>query len=70
MERKGLFMEEGTAMQREIIRESLKTPGQRPTEEARPNGKPAVRYASAEQFRKAHEKINKTHAGLFRRLAQ
>jgi hypothetical protein len=70
METKGLFVEEGTAMEREIIRESVKTPGQQPSEETRLNGKPAVRYASDEQFRKAHEKINKTHAGLFRRLAQ
>ena len=54
-------------MEREIIRENVKTPA---SEETRLNGKPAVRYASDEQFRKAHEKINKAHAGLFRRLAQ
>jgi hypothetical protein len=65
-----LAVEEGTAMQREIIRENVKTLAERPSEETNPNGKPAVRYASDEQFRKAHEKINKTHAGLFRRLAQ
>jgi hypothetical protein len=57
-------------MEREVIRESVKTLAQRPSEEARLNEKPAVRYASDEQFRKAHEKTSKAHAGLFRRLAQ
>ena len=57
-------------MERRIIRESVKTPTQRPSEETRLNGKPTVRYAADEQFRKVHEKINKAHAGLFRRLAQ
>jgi hypothetical protein len=32
--------------------------------------KPPVRYATAEQFKKAHEKTSKLHAGLFRRLAE
>jgi hypothetical protein len=57
-------------MEREIIRESVKKPRQRPSEETRLNGSPAVRYASEEQFRKAHEKTSKIHAGLFRRLAE
>jgi hypothetical protein len=57
-------------MKREITRESVKVLAQQPSEEARLNGKPAVRYASDEQFRKAHEKTSKIHAGLFRRLAQ
>ena len=39
-------------------------------QDTRQNGKPAVRYASDEQFSKAHKKALKTHAGLFRRLAQ
>ncbi len=56
-------------MEKEIVQESVKAV-QQATEEVRPNGKPAVRYASDEQLRKAHEKINKAHAGLFRRLAQ
>jgi hypothetical protein len=35
------------------------------------NGKPAgVRYASDEQFKKAHRKTSALHAGLFRRLAE
>jgi hypothetical protein len=39
--------------------------------DARGNGKPpAVRYASEEEFKKAHRKTNKLHAGLFRRLAE
>lgn len=39
--------------------------------EARVNGgPPAVRYASDEQFEKAHRKTSKLHAGLFRRLAK
>jgi hypothetical protein len=57
-------------MEREIIRKGAKTPAQQLGEEVRLNGKPAVRYASNEQFKRVHEKINKTHAGLFRRLAQ
>ncbi len=36
----------------------------------RTNGKPPVGTASDEQFRKAHAKTTKTHAVLFRRLAQ
>jgi hypothetical protein len=55
-------------MEREIIRESVKTIA--PGEKTRLNGKPVVRYASDEQFRKAQEKTSKAHAGLFRRLAQ
>ena len=38
--------------------------------DVRDNGKPAVRYASDEQFRKAQKKTKKLHAGLFKRLAQ
>jgi hypothetical protein len=56
---------EGAAMEKEIIQENAKT-AHRPSEKT----PPAVRYASDEQFKKAHEKINKAHAGLFRRLAQ
>lgn len=37
----------------------------------RVNGKPSgVRFASDEQFRKAHRKTSAQHAGLFRRLAE
>jgi hypothetical protein len=61
-------VKERTATEREIIRESVKTLAS--SEETRLNGKPAVRYASDEQFRKAQEKTSKDHAGLFRRLAQ
>ena len=57
-------------MERGIIQESVKTPAQRLGEEAHLKSKPTVRFASDEQFRKAHEKTSKTHAGLFRRLAQ
>jgi hypothetical protein len=39
-------------------------------EDMRQNKKPSVRYASDEQFNKAHKKAMKVHAGLFRRLAQ
>jgi hypothetical protein len=39
--------------------------------DVRANGKPpAVRYASDEEFKKAQQKTNKLHAGLFRRLAE
>ena len=35
------------------------------------NGKSSgIRYASDEQFAKAHQKTSARHAGLFRRLAQ
>jgi hypothetical protein len=37
----------------------------------RMNGKPSgVRFASDEEFRKAHRKTSAQHAGLFRRLAE
>jgi hypothetical protein len=40
-------------------------------EQARANGKSSsVRYASDEQFAKAHRKTSALHAGLFRRLAK
>ena len=40
-------------------------------EEARENGKQTgIRYASDEQFGKAHRKTSALHAGLFRRLAR
>jgi hypothetical protein len=40
-------------------------------EESHVNGKPCgVRYASDEQFKKAHQKTGTLHAGLFRRLAK
>lgn len=39
-------------------------------EKPRPTVKPSVGYVSDEHFRKAHKKVIKTHAGLFRRLAQ
>lgn len=39
--------------------------------EVRVNGKPSgVRYASDENFRKAHKKTTRQHAELFRRLAE
>jgi hypothetical protein len=41
-----------------------------PVEDTPKNGEPPVRYATAEQFKKAHEKTSKLHAGLFRRLAE
>jgi hypothetical protein len=42
-----------------------------PAGEARLNGKsPKIRYASDEQFQKAHHKTSALHAGLFRRLAE
>ncbi len=58
-------------MEKELTgeRKSVKQP-QRASAEKRANGKPPVRTASDEQFRKAHAKTTKTHAGLFRRLAQ
>jgi hypothetical protein len=58
-------------VEKELTRErkSLKQP-QPASAEKRTNGKPPVRTASDEQFRKAHAKTTKTHAALFRRLAQ
>jgi hypothetical protein len=50
-------------------RKSVKQP-QPASAEKRTNGEPPVRTASDEQFCKAHVKTTKTHAGLFRRLAQ
>ena len=39
--------------------------------ETRDNGTAAgIRYASDEQFQKAHRKTSALHAGLFRRLAK
>ena len=51
-------------------RESVKRPAEKAGDDARDNGKPSVRYASDEQFKKAQKKTSKAHAGLFRRLAQ
>ncbi len=59
-------------MEKEVNREreSLTPPRQPASEETPANGNSSVRYASDEQFRKAHAKTRKAHAGLFRRLAQ
>ena len=50
--------------------ESVTRPTEPSGKEVRQNGKSTVRHASDEQFRKAHKKTSKAHAGLFRRLAQ
>jgi hypothetical protein len=42
----------------------------KPENNAAENGKPPVRYASDAEFKKAHRKTGKLHAGLFRRLAE
>jgi hypothetical protein len=43
----------------------------KPESNAAENGKPpVVRYASDTEFKKAHRKTGKLHAGLFRRLAE
>ncbi len=59
-------------MEKEVTRdrESVTPPTPPASGETRSNGKPSVRYASDEQFKKAHAKTRKSHAGLFRRLAQ
>jgi hypothetical protein len=59
-------------MKRKVI--AMEKADKRPAklENAAPgNGKPpAARHASDEQFKKAHRKTSKLHAGLFRRLAE
>jgi hypothetical protein len=63
-------------MQKEIIRksESMAQPPVGTNQqggEARAEGKSSeIRYASDEQFEKAHRKTSTLHAGLFRRLAK
>jgi len=59
-------------MEKEVTRkrESVTPPPQPASEETRTNGEASLRYATDEQFRKAHAKTRKAHAGLFRRLAQ
>jgi hypothetical protein len=60
-------------MEKEVTREpnNVKPPATQPASvDAPTNGKHTVRYASDEQFKKAHKKTSKAHAGLFRRLAQ
>ena len=62
-------------MEKEVTKtpKSAAVPGRSGPEngEVRADGKPTgVRYASAEQFKKAHKKTSTLHAGLFRRLAQ
>jgi hypothetical protein len=51
-------------------RENVTPPTQSASEQPRTDCKPPVRFAPDEQFRKAQAKTHKTHAGLFRRLAQ
>jgi hypothetical protein len=55
-----------TGERESVTRSSIAEPAETP----RKNGPPSVRYASDEQFKKAHEKTSKLHAALFRRLAQ
>ena len=61
-------------MQKEITRKSETQPPvsfRQHGGETRVNGKSAeIRYASDEQFEKAHRKTSILHAGLFRRLAE
>jgi hypothetical protein len=59
-------------VEKEVLSEPKNvTPRTQPAgEDASTNLKPSVRYASDEQFKKAHKKTSKAHAGLFRRLAQ
>jgi hypothetical protein len=64
---KGKAMEKDFNKGQGMTRTSGTTPA---AEEMRQNEKPTVRYASDEQFNKAHKKAMKVHAGLFRRLAQ
>jgi len=57
----GTYAKNGTRERENAIHLAGDTPGK---------GKPSVRYATAEQFKMAHEKTSKLHAGLFRRLAE
>jgi hypothetical protein len=53
-----------------VVEKVVKQPA-KPEGDTSANGKPAVvRHASDEEFKKAHQKTNRLHAGLFRRLAE
>jgi hypothetical protein len=62
-------MEKENAVEPESV---AKSPASKPEAATEPvNGKPSdIRFASDEQFKKAHRKTSALHGGLFRRLAK